>query len=443
MVSAFGWQRARVGGNFRELMCILTWAGSLWPVPGLILASAWRSTGRSAWEAARLSAGRTACAVHVLAPMLRRPIAVSLAIVFGLTFSDYAVPHAYGLIVQSTALLSVAQSSDRAADVLRASTPSMVMLAVVVGILACLRSTGPRQVVAPATAPVARAWRAVPAVYFIVSAVVPLAALIHAASLINDLIETIRQYWPDLAWSFIAAVVAAASVLATTLIVAGPPTIAVRARRPIRAKDPSPGRTAVASLHHTARRLSFPLTSVCWLLMGLLPGAVVGLSLIALFNRPLHGAVYDTWLIVAIAFASRYGWIIVAGMYVARQLVPPALLDQAAIDGATSFQSAWRIALPTTAPVLIAAGLAVVALSLGELPATALVRGPGFTPIAHLIIEKFHRLEDGMLTALCVTLWLMTGGLALLVAGLVGLAGRRSCKAPAAPLSSPRFDTPI
>lgn len=443
MVSAFGWQRATIGGDHRELMCILTWTGWLWPVPGLIVASAWRSTGRTMWEAARLTAGRAACAVYVLAPLLRRPIAASLAIVFGLAFSDYAVPHAYGLIVHSTALLSVAQSSDRAADVVRASMPSMVMLASVVGVLAAVRSPERQSVGPPPAAPAARAWQAVPVVYFVLHAAVPLAALIRTGSIFRDVAETIRQYWPDLAWSFLAALAGALCVLLATLWIAGPQVgLDSASRRPL-VERPSTGRAATVGVRPFAGRLSFLVAGVCWLLTGLLPGAVVGLSLIALFNRPLLGAVYDGWPIVAIAFAARYGWIIVAGVYVARRLVPLALLEQAAIDGATSSQSAWRVALPTSAPVLGAAALAAVALSLGELPATALVRVPGFTPIAHLIIEKYHRLEDGMLTALCLMLWLMTGGLAALVAASAGLAGRRSCKAPAAPLSSPRFEPPI
>jgi hypothetical protein len=59
-------------------------------------------------------------------------------------------------------------------------------------------------------------------------------------------------------------------------------------------------------------------------------------------------------------------------------------------------------------------------LSLAEVAGSSLVQVPGIRLVSHIIIEKFHRFEDGMLVSL--SLWLV--GVALVVS-LMGLAALR------------------
>ena len=57
-------------------------------------------------------------------------------------------------------------------------------------------------------------------------------------------------------------------------------------------------------------------------------------------------------------------------------------------------------------------------LSIAEVPTSSLLRVPGPAPIAHIIIEKFHRFEYGMLISL--SLWLVFAS--LVAVGLLGHA---------------------
>ena len=80
-----------------------------------------------------------------------------------------------------------------------------------------------------------------------------------------------------------------------------------------------------------------------------------------------------------------------------RQSAPLDLVAQARADGATPF-GIWRhVRIPQSLPALCCAVGVVTALSVADVATSSLVRVPHFNPIAHVIIEKFHRFEDGML----------------------------------------------
>ena len=77
--------------------------------------------------------------------------------------------------------------------------------------------------------------------------------------------------------------------------------------------------------------------------------------------------------------------------------------------------------------MLSAAGV-IAALAVAELPTTALTRVPSFAPIAHVIIEKFHRFEDGMLVSLSFCLVGFTLVVILLLAACLYRWNRSACR---------------
>jgi ABC-type Fe3+ transport system permease subunit len=96
------------------------------------------------------------------------------------------------------------------------------------------------------------------------------------------------------------------------------------------------------------------------------------------------------------------------------------ITQQARADGASEWQVVRFILWPQHAPLLVGVAAIVVALAIGDVAASTLVRVPGYNPIAHLIIEKFHRFEDGML----ISLSLMLVGISALGAGVIAYAVR-------------------
>jgi ABC-type Fe3+ transport system permease subunit len=142
------------------------------------------------------------------------------------------------------------------------------------------------------------------------------------------------------------------------------------------------------------------LTTGWAMVFGALPGALIGEALVTAYNRPSLGWLYDHWPIVALAYVARFGWIgLLVALLVLRHRVGD-LSAQARTDGATESGILSHLLIPMNW-ALPAAGVAVVAaLSPADLSVSALVRVPTFNPIAYIVMDKFHRFENGMIVAL-------------------------------------------
>jgi ABC-type spermidine/putrescine transport system permease subunit II len=99
------------------------------------------------------------------------------------------------------------------------------------------------------------------------------------------------------------------------------------------------------------------------------------------------------------------------------------LVRQARTDGANEWSLGAYITIPIAASLLVCGFAISMALSVAELPATTLVRVPDYNPIAHVIIEKFHRFEEEMLVAL--SLFLVAATIPAVLTSLVVLRLRR------------------
>ena len=116
---------------------------------------------------------------------------------------------------------------------------------------------------------------------------------------------------------------------------------------------------------------------------------------------------------------ARFGWIgLLIGWLTWRQ-VDDQQWAAARCDGATRWTVLTRLCLPAGWPLLLAGSAVVAALSLGDIATTSLVQVPGIRLVAHVILEKFHRLEDDMLIALSVGTVVLT--LPAVVAVAIGL----------------------
>jgi len=140
------------------------------------------------------------------------------------------------------------------------------------------------------------------------------------------------------------------------------------------------------------------------LAFGVLPGAIIGVSVIAAFNGPTLGTLLDHWPAVAIGHIARFGWIGIVAALLAQRMRPGHLSDQACVDGASPADIFVHVDLATESPIFVGAAVLIAVLSMGDITTSSLLRVPDFNPIALVIIEKFHRFEDGMLGALSLIL---------------------------------------
>lgn len=146
------------------------------------------------------------------------------------------------------------------------------------------------------------------------------------------------------------------------------------------------------------RKSSLPLTLA--LVTFLLGGQLIAVAQIRMYNRSSLAWIYNAWPMVVVAYLARFGWLaLVAG----RTTWSPhwrGLRDLAAVDGAGPIRTAASVLWPLSWPILAAAGVLVMALSLTEVPATLLIspqRPPMLTP---MLMTWVHMLRyDAMIEA--------------------------------------------
>jgi len=123
-----------------------------------------------------------------------------------------------------------------------------------------------------------------------------------------------------------------------------------------------------------------------------LPGIVTGIALNTAFVTVLTPLGIGFGLFTVVLGHTTFCIVVVFNNVAARlrRLDPAA--EQASADlGAHTFQTFWRITLPTARPALVAGGLLAFALSFDEIVVTTFTAGPGTTTLPIWIFENLNR----------------------------------------------------
>ena len=386
MLYSFGWDRLAPNLVPPSIRCIVLWALWACPIPAMLLAGGWSRGGRQAYEAALLSSSSTRALVVGTRPVLQRHVVLSFVVLFLLFLGDYGVPHACGLVVYATELLGWASSSTLPMDTVLPSLPNVLATAVLLLLATWLWQDELLSEADDFTPPSAnRRWAvAASLLVFLVGWIAPIGGLALRLGSWNVVRETARTYSPDILWSVGTAILA--------------------------------GVLSVGMAWGLLARPWVRRVATGWaLLFGAVPGALIGTALLAGFNHAATGWIFDHWPILTLCYVARFGWIAM----LAASALPWSrsdICDQAYVDGADRRRIIDSLLAPMHAPVGLAVVAVITALSLAELPASSLVRVPAFNPVAHVIIEKFHRFEYGMLAALSSCFLIAAGpAVALLV----------------------------
>lgn len=155
-----------------------------------------------------------------------------------------------------------------------------------------------------------------------------------------------------------------------------------------------------------------------WLLF-LVPGTLLGIGTILLFNRPVLDAVYHSLAIVVIHWTLRFAVLSWQGLRLAMHRLDPDLMDVARLSGASAW-SRWRHACwPQIAgPVGLAAYLTYL-LCLWDVETLVMIVPPGGETLALRVFNLLHYGHNAQINALCILLLgLAVAPLALWRAGL-------------------------
>jgi len=153
----------------------------------------------------------------------------------------------------------------------------------------------------------------------------------------------------------------------------------------------------------TSGRVASPLL---WLPF-LTPGVLLGILLIAIFNRSFLAAFYQSAGIVILALLIRYcgpGWTAISH---ALQGTDRNLLDAAELEGASHWQTLRYVQWLQIAPQLSAIWYVLFLLCLWDVESIVLIVPPGRETMALRIFNLLHYGHNAQVNALCLTLLLL------------------------------------
>ncbi|OLS35520.1 iron transporter [Alkalihalophilus pseudofirmus] len=112
-----------------------------------------------------------------------------------------------------------------------------------------------------------------------------------------------------------------------------------------------------------------------------LPGVIVALGIIFIFNQYIP-MLYNTFYLVAIAFVIRFLPQAMQSTDASLSLISPRIDEAARSLGQPPWKVMIKVIIPSILPGILAGGALVFVSSIKELPATLLLRPPGFDTLA-------------------------------------------------------------
>ncbi len=147
----------------------------------------------------------------------------------------------------------------------------------------------------------------------------------------------------------------------------------------------------------------WPVGPVLWLPF-LIPGVLLGIGMIAVFNRPLLAPFYEGAGMVILAFAIRYtafGW---NGAAHALRSVDRDLTDAGRLGGASRWQMLRLVQWPQISPQIIAVWYVIFLLCLWDVDSIVLIVPPGGETLALRIFNLLHYGRNPQVNGLCLAL---------------------------------------
>ena len=167
-------------------------------------------------------------------------------------------------------------------------------------------------------------------------------------------------------------------------------------------------------IHHRALRL-WRAVDTLTLLLFTVPGTVIGVGLIVLWNRPGTGFIYASAAMVIFAYLAQYTAVTSRVTLAALANVPRSVEEAAQMTGAPWLARIWQVVVPAALPGVIVAWLIGFILCLRDLGASMLVYAAGQDTLPIRIFTLMANGAPNLISALCVVLVIVTlGSLALL-----------------------------
>ncbi len=349
-----------------------------WPVTLFFVSAAWQRLESAQLEADPLLCGGSLLR-WLLLPMARNALMQSAMITFVLTLNNFAVP----AILQTKVFLEevwvIFNTQLNTREALKLSWP-LVLLPLC--LLFWFRSRNVRWPKRQATVSPIFFRQQLGSKLFAGAGIVAVAVLFFSAALPLAQILTAERTWTD----FIPAFAAGERALFHSIIFGAISATIVVA-------------VALATVR-------FPIGRFVWITF-LIPGVLLGIALIWVFNRPPFTALYQSLWIVIVAYVIRYlaiGW---TGVQHALSGVDRNLADAAQVEGANKWQLLRYVIWPQVFPQLAAAWYVVYLLCIWDVESIVLVVPPDGETLALRAFNLLHYGHNSQINALCLLLLLV------------------------------------
>ena len=386
----------------------------LWPITVFAVLSAWQRLEAAQFECEPEMKG-FALLRWLLLPAARGELALAVVLTFVLALNNFAVPAILQTRVLPDEMWVRFNTQFDALGALRLSVP-LVIAPLLLLAWATRRSvawprvqgTFPAKVFHRQLGPTWRIGSGLLAILLcFLSVALPLGQIVCAQRTWAELPGAVEASTGAIRNSFWFAALAATVVIGAALVFCS--------RRRKEAETQRPGQI---------RLLTSAATIVSWLPF-FIPGVLIGIALIKVFNRPVWVSFYQSVGIVLLALVIRYFALGGTAVRHALDSVDSNLTDAAKLEGASRWHLFRLVLWPQIAPPLFAAWYVVYLLCLWDVESLVIVQPPGGETLALKIFNLLHYGHAAQVNALCLTL-LGLAGLPLVVWSIAKWATTKS-----------------
>jgi iron(III) transport system permease protein len=140
------------------------------------------------------------------------------------------------------------------------------------------------------------------------------------------------------------------------------------------------------------------------LLLFTVPGAVIGIGMIALWNRPATAVLYSSGAMIIFGYLAQYSALTTRIIVATLATIPTALEDAAQVVGAPWLARLGCVVLPAAMPGIVAAWILAFIFCLRDTGASMLVYPAGGDPLPVRIFALMANGAPGLISAACVIL---------------------------------------
>ncbi len=362
--------------------CVLVLTSAFLPIPMLLTMAFLPTVNPSLEEAGRLVAGWGKVLKGITLPLIAPSLAFSAMLVFLLALGEFSVPNFLRYPVFSVESFTQFAAFHDFRTATAAATPMILVALLMSGEYLFWRGKshpGPLQgrdrlIISLGKT---RNWTMVITIVgALITVILPLTALIIQSSSLQTYFMALEKAGDSLARSLLYASLGAC--LLTIL-----------------------GFFTGYTIHRKAMDL-WPLEDFLTLLLLALPGTVIGMGLISIWNTPWTSVIYTTPLIILMGYLAKYSALTSRITVAQLDQIPPSMEEAAQMSGAGWFRRVALIVIPLARRGLLAAWLVGYIFSLRDTAVTMLVYPPGCDTLPVRIFTLMANGSPRLIAALCV-----------------------------------------